>query len=396
MMLRCTFWNIRTLLQMTLWRARFLLKSFGNLPISLSAANWRALCNLIEEERNGAGLFCIDILLERDDIKTAFFESYDILDDLSDAIAFLSYAPVTYEMLSVTIPKSVLGVPFLIAIPNESYRRGRIEIERQKLEKICGNKGEEVSIALRAFRSGVSADSPYESLRELWTAVEAMGAKAAAAAQDFNEAGCKCGAVRRIGLKSAKHSKLYFRPSGKNDDQINYKKIANEAYDLSNKLEHGSKLRDSALREQSDYLSTSVQSAAAVAISEELNVKTDGDWCPRPGMRFITVEGIRQGDQAHDCQFRPVNWNGKLQMSGLSTKHSDCKPGFSIDFGMLFPFPVHPLGFPDPADEPGSECEILLRRVHSMLPNSTAYIEQMPMGEGVVLTMSGPLARRET
>ncbi len=380
---------------MTEWRARFFFKSFADLPSEISNKSWSIRCFPIQISESGESVSVVDVHLARDDIKAAYFESFDIMDEFTDAVSFVAFAPASYEVLALTLAKSELNVPFRVIVPVESFKRSRVPVNRQKIEQLCGEKPEEVAIALRAFRCGVSAHSPYEILRELWTSVETMGAKAAELAQDYNESKCSCGAVKKLGYKSAKHAKLFFRPSGKNDDNVNYKKLANDAYGVSNTLEHGGKLRDTALREKAESLNLSLQSAAASAISEGSGLKTDCDWCQHLGFRFITAEGTRFGPGVQDCNFRPLAWDGKLGLAGLSSKHSECKPGFEIAAGIFFPFPIHPLGLPDPAELSGTEAEILERRIREMNPSMKLIVdEEKPTIPGVSFTTSGPVSHK--
>lgn len=111
---------------MTLWRARFLMVAFADLPDEFRTHDYSAKTRKLATQPNGASLQIMDLLLERSDLKAAFMESLDVANEIADALAFLSYAPVNFDFVSVTVPKAKIGQEFLIALIRDNHFRRNV------------------------------------------------------------------------------------------------------------------------------------------------------------------------------------------------------------------------------------------------------------------------------
>lgn len=144
---------------MTRLRGRLFSHSFVDLPREFRLGEHECLAVSLEIEQTGRQLALVDIFIDHDDFKEAYYRFIDLADELADRLSFLSYAPATVEIVSMTVPQVVTHEEFQIAVPIEGFRRSRVVIDAHDIASL-DNRPESASIALRMFRRGMSATTP--------------------------------------------------------------------------------------------------------------------------------------------------------------------------------------------------------------------------------------------
>src|SRR5690349_19400411 len=133
---------------MTRLRGRIFLRSFAELPQEFRLGEHECRAVSLETEQTGRQLALVDIFIDHDDFKEAYYRFIDSADELADRLSFLTYAPATVEIVSMTVPQVVPREQFQIAVPVEGFRRSRVAIEANDIASL-DNRPESASIALR-------------------------------------------------------------------------------------------------------------------------------------------------------------------------------------------------------------------------------------------------------
>jgi len=345
---------------MALWRARASLQAFADLPEQFVFQGHPGKSFRYNIDRSGSATWIVDLSLEEDPLKDAYFSALDLSADLADCVALLSYAPTHFELLSVAPPTSVLNVPFDIALPVGAFRRTRSTIDGGKLEVLgdrCADEG--TAIALRSFRAALAAENPYRTLTELWTAAESLAERQAMADGNFVERSCEhCGRLVRSGLASQQYIRKFFErvtPSGKTPQD--YRIVADDTRRLRGTLVHGGRLHDEALRQDVVIKISSLQAATAAAIVDKTATRTASHRCHHLGVPLVISRMQRVGPSARDCVAAPpveglddLVFEIPAVLSFLPDEFSECQP-FTMEIGLFFPMPIHELAFPEPSQE---------------------------------------------
>src|SRR5438552_3170000 len=113
---------------MTTWRGRFLLRSFADLPGEFRVGGYDCRSQPVVTEPTGRHITLVDLTIHDVELKDAYFRTIDSGEELADRVSFLTYAPATAELISVTVPQVKLGEEFSIALPVEGYRRSRVRV----------------------------------------------------------------------------------------------------------------------------------------------------------------------------------------------------------------------------------------------------------------------------
>lgn len=342
---------------MTAWRARMLVQSFAELPDTFTFQGHAGRARRYHEDSTGCLTTVVDLTLSDDLINAAYFAAIDIGAELTDCVGLLSYAPASYELLSVGPEISTIGVAFDMALAVGMFRRTRSTIDGKKLQALGDKYGNEgTAIALRSFRVGLGAKNPYRTLTELWTAAEALADRQARTDGNFIERRCdQCGKVSRAGPASQQYIRKYFErvtPVDKTADE--YRRLADDTRSLRGTLAHGGKLHNEALRQEANVKLSSLQAAAAAAIVDATGVSTATHRCQHLGVPCLVIRLHRVGLKATDCAPAPSNGRSDelvfeipAVLSFLPDEFSECQE-FTIEVGVKWPIPVHELAFPEP------------------------------------------------
>jgi hypothetical protein len=112
--------------------------------------------------------------IESAELQDAYFRVIDLAEELVDRVSFLSFAPAWEALVSVTVPEVARGDSFEIALPAEGYRRSTVKLSASDIEGLGEKLNDVNSVAMRLFRRGLSARSPYQVLGDLWTGLEVL------------------------------------------------------------------------------------------------------------------------------------------------------------------------------------------------------------------------------
>ena len=74
---------------MTLWRARFVVGSYAELPDKFDLGQHNCVTIPLENMQNGMKNTMVDIFIEHDKLEEAYFQGIDLVEDLTDRLSFL-------------------------------------------------------------------------------------------------------------------------------------------------------------------------------------------------------------------------------------------------------------------------------------------------------------------
>ncbi len=82
----------------------------------------------------GIAILIMDVFIDHDVLEEAFFQGLDIAEEVVDRLSFLSFAPATFNPISVTVPSTKFEIPFDIGIPFIACWRSRSAISAERFE----------------------------------------------------------------------------------------------------------------------------------------------------------------------------------------------------------------------------------------------------------------------
>ena len=322
--------------------------SYAKLPDKFDLEQHQCVCVPAGTVQTGLQNTMVDIFIEHDELEEAYFCGIDLAEELVDRLSFLSYGPSYSQMVSVTVPEVRRNDQFEIAVSIAYYQRSCIQLSPGDIESLSNKPNDETSIALRMFRKGVSAVSPYQSLADLWTAIEAVSDKSAKEAGKFVEHTCpnpECKTKRQAGPASQGYIRQHFTDAKAADmkDEVAIS-AANETREARGKVIHGGRLQDASLRRDVENKLLFLQASTAVALVKELNVKPKSRECQRLGLPYLSLQMIAVGP----ADFKPVEpctLKFPFGVSQLPSQFSDAQP-VQFDVGITFPINMPKEAYP--------------------------------------------------
>ena len=303
-----------------MWRARYLMESYAELPPVLSVRGNPIQVTSVGVDRTGLALSVVTIGLSDGPIGDAYAAAWDIADELADRIAFLSYAPVRGSIISVTRPRVRIGEEFDLALPLGSSTRSRTPIPSGAVEDLDEpHRDEHVAIALRRFRTGLAAMNPYAAYQDLWRSLERLCDVEARERGLVVQHSCpNCGHQIPGGPASHQCIREKFvksKPAERTDAEA--VRLANEARQLRGMLAHGAKLEDRSLRERVELMTTSLQTAAAVALVDRTGMKPLVRHREVEGLPYLLLRSVIDADQPDVPRIVGLSAEIRVQMSVL-------------------------------------------------------------------------------
>jgi hypothetical protein len=262
-------------------------------------------------------------------------------------VSFLSYAPATQRVISLTVPQVRANEVFYIAIPSDGVRRTRVPMTSIDIESIT-SVPQSSGVALRMFRRGLTAESPFQALTDLWTGVEAVAERQAREADERVLQTCKVCGTKSSG-PVASHSrirKLYQlakHPSMSDQDAA---KSADSTRSLRGKLVHGAKLHDAALMHEVQTQLALLQSAAATAIACDSQIKTRANESQHVGDCYLGFD-MRFDASTGSFMLNMRDFEAKAGISSLPSNYADRPSPLALKIGIWSDTPIDELAFPD-------------------------------------------------
>lgn len=328
------------------WRARFVISSFSEVPDHFTVEHHECLAIPLEKKQTGLQSTLVDIFIENNHLEEAYFHSVDMAEELTDRLSFLSYGPAFVEMISVTVPEVRINEQFQIAVPIASFQRSCVRLSPSDIESLDQKPNSETSIALRMFRKGLSSNSPYQVLADLWTSIETISAMNAKEEGNFVEHACpQCQYKRQAGPASQRYIRRHFIDAKSatisENDAVS---LANKARDVRGKLIHGGRLQDSTLRHEVENSLPSLQASAATALVKQLDIRPKSSVCQHIGLPYLSLEMLAAGPE----NFKPVEplkLKFPMGISQLPNQFSDAQH-VQIDVGIALPMIIRKEGLP--------------------------------------------------
>jgi hypothetical protein len=259
------------------WRARLGVRAFAQLPETFTFSNLSCTSRELATEPDGVKCTLVEYRFLSEDIETAYFQACDAAEELADRIAFLSFAATEVTVLSVTYPNVALGELFEIAMPpmGRSFR-STVAITTADIAQLDQPRSGGAARALRLLRTGISSDSSYHALAQLWAAAEVIARERAEQDGNYRTDKCdSCGEPRKTGEPRTQPYVTEFISAVLEQDghAAEAPKVAKKTRETRGKVIHGGKLQNEALRIEVSKATAPLLSAAVIGLSKALGAK---------------------------------------------------------------------------------------------------------------------------
>lgn len=326
-------------------RCRAIITSYSILPDKFTFLGIEIETKVINILPSNLREILVDYFVTNSSITESYFKIKEVNEKLLDRISYLSFAPCSGKLISVTKPSARFGEFFRVGLLKNTFQRSVHGITQEDFEELKDiDDGGMIEKSLRSHRYALESSSILDEIKNLWTSIEPLAKFEASQRNIFNDIYCpKCKDSTSKVPAAQKVIREYFsEQESMTEDKA--KRVADDIRKFRNTVVHEGKLTNDELHAKAMEISTVLRSVACTAIYKATKKQPVIHESINFGSGFIELE--LSVTEKFEVKLKPdQTYSFGLAFSKLPP-YLKTNNNFSFGAGIIYPLEFHELQFP--------------------------------------------------